>query len=184
MEKIKNSIGEVPESPHVTATVVARPEHIALLIKNAVAQEFACHVSNAGGNNMSDSDVSKDWIERKTSELAHSIAMEKVKNDAKFEKLISQSDIKFEKLIGDMNAKFATSEAKIAQSESTHTKWMIGIAFTLIALTLTAITFSTNLILRAIPSISSQSAPALPSDVITKKPSPIINPNNTHQARP
>lgn len=149
MDKIKDSFDEVPESPQITPLVFTRPEHIEQLINNAVAKEVAHQVSNAGGNNMSDSNISKDWVERKTSDINNKIEMLKVTNDARFERLISDSDMKFEKLMGEMNT-------KLAQSESTHTKWMVGVAFSLIAFTMATIGVATNLILKAIPASQAQ----------------------------
>lgn len=118
-------------------------------MRNEIHEEVKRQTSNKSEGNMSDSPISKDWVERKASEIESKIEINQVKNDARFEKLISGSDIKFEKLMGEMNT-------KLAQSESTHTKWMVGVAFSLIAFTMATIGVATNLILKAIPASQQQ----------------------------
>lgn len=179
MEQITESLDEIPVAPQVLPpTIIAHPDFVAREIQervdkamDAMAQKLTIELLEqvdkviaqklTTGGNMSDSTVSKDWVERKASELNNKIEMEKVRSDARFDKLIADSNVKFEKLFGEIKA-----------SESTHTKWMVAIAFSLIMFTLGAIGFSTNLILRAIPSISSQSVPTAPSKDIPENPPP------------
>jgi hypothetical protein len=146
MSTPKDSVDEVPELLNITPTIVAHPDDVEKAIEKAVKKEIAKHKDIAGAN-LGESTISKDWVERKTDAVDHKIAIENVKNEARFEKLILQSDIKFEKLIGE-----------IKQLESSHIKWMVGIAFSLISFTIAAISVSTSLLLKAIPSSNIQQA--------------------------
>lgn len=158
---------DVPAS--IAQVVPTEHPHLGWM-KKEIAEEVNRQVSNGSDSNMSDATISKDWVERKTSEIESKIEIDRVKSDARFEKLISDSDIKFEKLLGEMNTKFAMSESRIVQVESTHTKWMVGLVFSFIAFTLAAIGFSTNLILRAIPSVQqTQALSGAPAAVIVDK---------------
>jgi hypothetical protein len=178
------STDQVPESPQTTPRVVQfsskriSPEEFYDLTRKVddleikiedIKNENSRQKVSTGGN-MSDT-PSKDWVERKISEVDNKIEMDRVKSDARFEKLISDSDIKFEKLIGEMNAKFAINESKIIQVENTHIKWMSVLVFSFIAFTLAAIGFSTNLILKAIPSPSAaQQVQNSPPSTVTEIP--------------
>jgi len=190
MSSAKDPIDQIPESPQIPANVIALPPYAKRMVAEEVAKQFEevekelARLKASAGGNMSDSTISKDWVERKTSELESKIEIDRVKSDARFERLISDSDIKFEKLVGEMNTKFAMSESRIIQVESAHTKWMVGLVFSFIAFTLGAVGFSTTLILRAIPSFASaEKARALsehPVEEIIEKSRPIPQEKTLH----
>lgn len=136
------------------------------MVGHAVDQklkELNPKLNDIGSSKMSDDTISKDWVERRYADLDNKIEIEKVKSDARFERLIADSDIKFEKLMGEMNT-------KLAQSESTHTKWMVGVAFSLIAFTMATIGVATNLILKAIPASQSQAHQDVTHESIKQQP--------------
>jgi len=94
---------------------------------------------------MSDSTISKDWAEKNFSGLDNKIEMEKVKTEAKFDKLVSQSDAKFEKLFSELKFESernslkidSTSlkfDASIAKLETNITRWLLGILFSILGL--------------------------------------------------
>lgn len=177
MSSSQDSIDQIPEAPQIPANNVVPlttrrmvTEEVAIQLEEVtkaledLKKEIASRKENAGGS-MGDAPY-KDYIDRKTSEIESKNKIDRIKIDAKFEKLVSDSDIKFEKLMGEMNT-------KLAQSESTHTKWMVGVAFSLIAFTMATIGVATNLILKAIPSSQPQphqSITPLQSQDVTKQP--------------
>lgn len=131
----------IPEPPQVapTSNIELHP-HFLRAIEEQVAKQVAGLGLSTGGN-MSDSNVSKDWIEQR-------VATSEARNDAKFERLLGDSNVKFEKLLGEMNTKFAQTETSIAKAEKDHTKWMIGIAISLFG----TIIASTAFLIRSMPS--------------------------------
>jgi hypothetical protein len=144
MSSSQDSIDQIPEAPQVPANnvvplttkkmvteeVTNQLEEVTRALED-LKKEFASRKENAGGS-MSDA-PSKDYIDRKTSEIESKNEIDRIKIDAKFEKLVSDSDIKFERLMGEMNAKFAQTEVNIAKTEASHTKWMIGLTIATIA---------------------------------------------------
>lgn len=99
-------------------------------------------LSDIGRSNMSDDTISKDWVERKHAELDNKIEMEKVRNDAKFERLFSELKSEYEKNTLRMEASFSQIETKIAQSESHLTKWIMAVIFAILGLGFAALRYS------------------------------------------
>lgn len=97
-----------------------------------------------------------------------------LKNDLKFEKLIADSDRKFADIMADTRLKFSESQTQLAEAESKHAKWVIGLAFTMIAFVIGSVGFSTNLILRAVekPRDTNIQAPPIIINVPSSNPSP------------
>jgi len=99
-------------------------------------------LNDIGRSNMSDDTISKDWVERKHAELDNKIEMEKVRNDAKFERLFSELKSEYEKNTLRMEASFSQIETKIAQSESHLTKWIMAVIFAILGLGFAALRYS------------------------------------------
>ena len=114
-------------------------------MRKEISEEFSRLNSNKGEINMSDPIISKDWVEKSISSIDNKIEMEKVRSDAKFDKLISQSDAKFDRLFAELKFESernslkidSTSlkfDASIARLETNITRWMLGIIFSILGL--------------------------------------------------
>lgn len=129
---------DADEIPASVAQVVPKEHPHLEWMRKEITDEINRKVSNGSDSNMSEAPISKDWIERKTSDLDHKIEMEKVKSDAKFERLFSESNLKFERMMAELKNESDKNSLKIdarfAQSEATLTKWLVGILFSLIGL--------------------------------------------------
>lgn len=95
--------------------------------------------------NKSTETLSKDWIEKIASSLDNKIELEKVKNDAKFDKLLSQSNERFDRMFAELKFESERNslkieentqklEASIAKSETNLTRWMVTILISLISI--------------------------------------------------
>jgi hypothetical protein len=84
-----------------------------------------------------------------------------LKTDFKFERLIAESNkkfadamadsqLRFTELMAESRLKFSESQTMLAEAESKHAKWVIALAFTMIAFVIGSVGFSTNLIIKAI----------------------------------
>jgi len=161
MDTLNESTDKVAEQPNNVLPFPNKPQKIAnhedikILIEeilrvsletknlDAKANEIN-HSKTERGGNMSDS-PSKDWIDKNNSVLDNKIEMEKVKAEAKFDKMVSNSDAKFERLFSELKFESernsfkidSTSlkfDASIARLETNITRWMLGILFSILGL--------------------------------------------------
>lgn len=107
-----------------------------------------------------------------------------LKTDLKFEKLIADSDRKFADVMAESRLKFSESQAELAEAESKHAKWVIGLAFMMIAFVIGSVGFSTNLILRAVERPRDTSTPAPPIIINVPSPQPTAPPNAAKPPKP
>lgn len=138
-----------PNHPHiknmVNDAVDSKFTELKDFINSAVDHKFKesnPKLSDIGRSKMSDDTISKDWIDLKHAELDNKIEMEKVRNDAKFERLFSELKSEYEKNTLRMDASFSQIETKIAQSESHLTKWIMGVIFAILGLGFAALRYS------------------------------------------
>ncbi len=112
-------------------------------LSKSVASEVARQLSNDGDVFMSGDKISKDWVERRLSELDNKLNIQDIQNESKLERIIAASDAKFASNLSEIkigfsqiDAKLAHVEAKIDRSEMTLTRWGIGLAISAVALTI------------------------------------------------
>lgn len=118
-----------------------------------------------------------DSMERKDVEIM--LESLELKTDLKFERLISESNLKFANLIHkvdesivESHLKYSQGQTLIAEAESKHAKWVIGLAFAMIAFVIASVGFSTILILKAVDRQQNSQVAAQPPIIVNISPSP------------
>jgi hypothetical protein len=97
-------------------------------------------------------------VHDRVTQLNHKIDIDRVIVDARFNEVISSSNARFDKMLAETSARFMEANHRFdrlidemhvtqARSETRQVKWMVGISIAILALTLTAITFSISLII-------------------------------------
>ena len=86
------------------------------------------------GNTMNEPTVTRDWAERRLSELDHKLDLERTKSDLKFERLFGELQHGQQTTLAKMDARFAQVDGLIARTETNLTRWIMALVFTLLGL--------------------------------------------------
>lgn len=85
------------------------------------------------GANMSDITVTKDWADRRLSEIDGKIELEKTKSELQFDRLFREMQLEHKAALAHVDARFAQIDTQIARSETNLTRWIMGLIFSILS---------------------------------------------------